>query len=245
MNKKKQAGQALLLAAALVLAGCPGSPFQRTYAEAEPSARKTGAWKNPSPEKPAMAVHWTASSSRDGVYRYFFPEENPHLRNGTLNVASHYLVDRDYLVADHGNGPEPPCHRAELVLHRHRECGRGGGSGKSDPGPTGSQCETDSVSSGKISHHPVGAGTLPAGSGPAYFPAEGKHPRLLSRQNQSGAPFHEGPEGPSCRRRSEVILKPINKGIGLVLCGLLLLSGWSLPRTASASTPAAASAIKQ
>lgn len=50
MNKKKQAGQALLLAAALVLAGCPGSPFQRTYAEAEPSARKTGAWKNPSPE---------------------------------------------------------------------------------------------------------------------------------------------------------------------------------------------------
>lgn len=42
-----------------------------------------------------MAVHWTASSSRDGVYRYFFPEVNPHLRNGTLNVASHYLVDQD------------------------------------------------------------------------------------------------------------------------------------------------------
>lgn len=43
----------------------------------------------------AVVVHWTASDSRDGVYRYFYNEENPHLQNGTLNVASHYLVDRD------------------------------------------------------------------------------------------------------------------------------------------------------
>lgn len=43
----------------------------------------------------AVVVHWTASDSRDGVYRYFYNEENPHLRNGTLNVASHFLVDRD------------------------------------------------------------------------------------------------------------------------------------------------------
>jgi beta-lactamase class A len=37
-------------------------------------------------------------------------------------------------------------------------------------------------------------------------------------------------------------LKPVNQGIGLLLAGLLLMPGWSLPRTASASTPAAASA---
>ena len=43
----------------------------------------------------AVVVHWTASDSRDGVYRYFYNEENPHLRHGTLNVASHFLVDRD------------------------------------------------------------------------------------------------------------------------------------------------------
>ena len=43
----------------------------------------------------AVVVHWTASNSRDGVYRYFYNEENPRLKNGTLNVASHYLVERD------------------------------------------------------------------------------------------------------------------------------------------------------
>ncbi|WP_279127179.1 peptidoglycan recognition family protein [Acidaminococcus fermentans] len=43
----------------------------------------------------AVVVHWAASNSRDGVYRYFYNEENPRLKNGTLNVASHYLVDRD------------------------------------------------------------------------------------------------------------------------------------------------------
>ena len=37
-------------------------------------------------------------------------------------------------------------------------------------------------------------------------------------------------------------MKPVNQGIGLLLAGLLLMPGWSLPRTASASTPAAASA---
>ncbi|WP_337603552.1 serine hydrolase [Acidaminococcus timonensis] len=37
-------------------------------------------------------------------------------------------------------------------------------------------------------------------------------------------------------------MKPVNQGIGLLLAGLLLMPGWSFPRIASASTPAAASA---
>jgi N-acetylmuramoyl-L-alanine amidase len=57
MNKKKLAGRVLLLAAVLALAGWPGSPFPKNCAGAEPSARESGAWQHPSPEKPAMAVH--------------------------------------------------------------------------------------------------------------------------------------------------------------------------------------------
>ena len=58
----------------------------------------------------AVVVHWTASNSRDGVFRYFYNEENPRLKNGTLNVASHYLVDRDGTIWQ-----LPP----ETALNRH------------------------------------------------------------------------------------------------------------------------------
>ena len=43
----------------------------------------------------AVVVHWTASDSMEGVYRFFYPEEQPKLKNGTLNVASHFLVGKD------------------------------------------------------------------------------------------------------------------------------------------------------
>jgi N-acetylmuramoyl-L-alanine amidase len=43
----------------------------------------------------AVVVHWTASNSQEGVYQFFYDEENPALKHGTLNVASHFLVGRD------------------------------------------------------------------------------------------------------------------------------------------------------
>ena len=39
-----------------------------------------------------VVVHWTASDSADGVYRYFDEEMS---NDGTLQVASHFLVDKD------------------------------------------------------------------------------------------------------------------------------------------------------
>lgn len=46
-------------------------------------------------EPKAVVVHWTASDSMEGVYRFFYDEEKKSLKNGTLNVASHYLVGKD------------------------------------------------------------------------------------------------------------------------------------------------------
>lgn len=46
-------------------------------------------------EPKAVVVHWTASNSMEGVYRFFYDEEKKSLKNGTLNVASHYLVGKD------------------------------------------------------------------------------------------------------------------------------------------------------
>lgn len=46
----------------------------------------------------AVVVHWTASNSCEGTFEYFYPEEtlDEEMRScGKLNVASHYLVDRD------------------------------------------------------------------------------------------------------------------------------------------------------
>ncbi|MBP2626051.1 MAG: N-acetylmuramyl-L-alanine amidase, negative regulator of AmpC, AmpD [Firmicutes bacterium] len=46
----------------------------------------------------AIVVHWTASNSCESTYDYFYPEEtrDEEMRScGKLNVASHYLVDRD------------------------------------------------------------------------------------------------------------------------------------------------------
>lgn len=43
-------------------------------------------------EPKAVVAHWTASNSCDGVYRYFYDEK---MADGTLNVASHFLVDKD------------------------------------------------------------------------------------------------------------------------------------------------------
>ena len=40
----------------------------------------------------AVVVHWTASPEADGVYEYFYKEVR---QDGTLNVCSQFLVDRD------------------------------------------------------------------------------------------------------------------------------------------------------
>ena len=40
----------------------------------------------------AVVVHWTASSTWESAYKHFYNED---LGDGTLNVASHFLVDRD------------------------------------------------------------------------------------------------------------------------------------------------------
>lgn len=40
----------------------------------------------------AVVVHWTASDTYDSVYYTFYHEER---NDGTLNVASHFVVDRD------------------------------------------------------------------------------------------------------------------------------------------------------
>jgi len=40
----------------------------------------------------AVIVHWTESESGEGVYRYFYRER---MKDGTLNVCSQFLVDRD------------------------------------------------------------------------------------------------------------------------------------------------------
>ncbi len=47
-------------------------------------------------EPRAVVVHWTAFGSFDSTYRYFYAEEFASgIDAGTLNVASHFLVDRD------------------------------------------------------------------------------------------------------------------------------------------------------
>lgn len=44
----------------------------------------------------AVVVHWTAVGSFESTYRYFYNEEfTEGIDKGTLNVASHFLVDRD------------------------------------------------------------------------------------------------------------------------------------------------------
>lgn len=43
----------------------------------------------------AIVLHWTASDNMEGVYNYFYDETMPDDGGGTLNVASHFLVDRD------------------------------------------------------------------------------------------------------------------------------------------------------
>ena len=40
----------------------------------------------------AVAVHWTASDTWQSAYNWFY---NEAMANGTLNVASHFIVDRD------------------------------------------------------------------------------------------------------------------------------------------------------
>ena len=44
----------------------------------------------------AVVVHWTAINSAESTYKYFYNEEfTSGIDAGTLNVASHFIVDRD------------------------------------------------------------------------------------------------------------------------------------------------------
>ena len=43
----------------------------------------------------AIVLHWTAAGNWEGTYNYFYPAEGHYTKGGRLNVASHYLVDRD------------------------------------------------------------------------------------------------------------------------------------------------------
>ena len=43
----------------------------------------------------AIIIHWTASNELNDAYYWFYPAEQKNFQNGTLNVSSHYLVDRD------------------------------------------------------------------------------------------------------------------------------------------------------
>ena len=45
-----------------------------------------------------IVLHWTASNDADSTYEYFYPEEVSgefYKDQGRLNVASHFLIDRD------------------------------------------------------------------------------------------------------------------------------------------------------
>ena len=42
-----------------------------------------------------IITHWTVSNDAESVYQYFYSETMPDDGGGRLNVASHYLVDRD------------------------------------------------------------------------------------------------------------------------------------------------------
>lgn len=49
-------------------------------------------------EPQAIVVHWTATDTAEGAYNYFYSEEstNPfHKEVGRLNVAAHFIVDRN------------------------------------------------------------------------------------------------------------------------------------------------------
>lgn len=43
----------------------------------------------------AIIVHWTATKRLQAIFDYFFLESNSNLRCDALNVAAHFLVDRD------------------------------------------------------------------------------------------------------------------------------------------------------
>jgi len=42
-----------------------------------------------------IVLHWTAADNWEGTYNYFYHSEGNYTEGGKLNVASHYLVDRD------------------------------------------------------------------------------------------------------------------------------------------------------
>ena len=56
----------------------------------------------------AVVVHWTEMPEADGVYEFFYKEAR---QDGTLNVCSQFLVDRDGAIFRLTPDAGPPCHR--------------------------------------------------------------------------------------------------------------------------------------
>lgn len=77
----------------------------------------------------AVVVHWTATKDFSSVYRYFYDEK---MSDGTLNVASHFLVDRNGTV--YRLTPETALNR-HAIGYNHSAIGIenvGGADGKED-----------------------------------------------------------------------------------------------------------------
>ena len=94
----------------------------------------------------AVIVHWTESPETDGVYDYFYKEVR---KDGTLNVCSQFLVDRDGTIFRL---------TPETMLDRHQER-------RPDSGTIAGQCAADPLPAGKIPDGALCVGALPADVG--------------------------------------------------------------------------------
>ena len=108
----------------------------------------------------AVIVHWTESPETDGVYDYFYKEVR---KDGTLNVCSQFLVDRDGTIFRL---------TPETMLDRHaigyNWCA------------IGIECAADPLPAGKIPDGALCVGALSAEISGEERAVQGKRKRLLS-----------------------------------------------------------------
>ena len=88
-----------------------------------------------------VVVHWTELPEADGVYEYFYKEARA---DGTLNVCSQFLVDRDGTIFRL---------TPETMLDRHA------------PGAIAGEYLAHPLPAGKVSHDSLRVGSLPADGG--------------------------------------------------------------------------------
>ena len=142
----------------------------------------------------AVIVHWTESPEADGVYEYFYKEARA---DGTLNVCSQFLVDRDGTIfrltpetmldrhaigynwcaigienvggVDRKEDLTPEQLQADVLLIRYL-----------DSGTIAGQCAADPLPAGKIPDGALCVGALSAEISGEERAVQGKHKRLLS-----------------------------------------------------------------